>query len=189
MAPFCPPSITQIICRSTPLNVQCRNEFGYLPLHLAIISEQCSSSKPFRQYYQCHSSLAHNRSDIIRIILEAYPDAAKKAMPGGDGRTPLCAAITSGLEWHLGDVNGTNEDNEKYRGPLWNIWKYSPESHCSRDIVTGLYPFMLAASNSCKLFHSNVDQKYEISMQQHSTDTIYSLLRLHPQLIQECIMG
>eukprot|EP00957_Ditylum_brightwellii_P104764 7985165-Ditylum_brightwellii.AAC.1 len=96
MAPFCPPSIAQIICRSTPLNVQCCNEFGYLPLHLAIISEQCSSSKPFQQYYQCHSSLAHNWLDIIRIILEAYPDAAKKAIPGGDGRTRFVQPLPQG---------------------------------------------------------------------------------------------
>ena len=99
---------------------------------------------------------------MIDRLLHIYPEAARRVLPGKRPRTPFCKAIASGLEWHI----NTRE------GPLLRLWRCVPEALHSRDMETGLYPFLLAATVKT---HSD-----DVS----DLNNVYNMLRLYPQAIQ-----
>jgi hypothetical protein len=97
------------------------------------------------------------------------------------------------------------------QGPIQLLWKHNhPQILSTRDVVTGLYPFCLAALRihdlkesdddkymGEKMIHGNSTKKRKPKkrtgprtasiLSLYQLDTIYALLRLHPQLIQEGI--
>ena len=123
----------------------------------------------------------------MQMLLEQYPGAARVAVPSSLihhestsshqhhhhyhqqphrlWRTPLCQAISSGLWWnsiHKHYPDGTD-------GPLKRLWKYAPEALESRDVITGLYPFMLAAVSS-HVYESRLLPKCEDELIDFSED-------------------
>jgi hypothetical protein len=109
---------------------------------------------------------------------------------------------------------GQNHQLQKQRqqGPIQLLWKHDhPQILSTRDVVTGLYPFCLAALpihnqteldddnmyKGEKVIHGNSTEKRKRKkrtgprtasiLSAYQLDTIYALLRLHPQLIQEAI--
>eukprot|EP00539_Tryblionella_compressa_P014583 CAMPEP_0178832524 /NCGR_PEP_ID=MMETSP0746-20121128/10036_1 /TAXON_ID=913974 /ORGANISM="Nitzschia punctata, Strain CCMP561" /LENGTH=179 /DNA_ID=CAMNT_0020494831 /DNA_START=24 /DNA_END=563 /DNA_ORIENTATION=+ len=134
------------------------------------------------------------RTVFIKTLLDCHPASASVKFV--NGRSVLCEAISSGLHWHVafcdnqaaGAIIYTAEgatasvDQDSTTGPLQYIWKSHPEAMCQKDSQTGLYPFMLAASMT-----SNHSSKREMEHDIEQLDTIYGMLRVHPQLLSQVL--
>ena len=111
--------------------------------------------------------LQRNRTRIVDALLRWPPGAA--AMPFPDGRSPLVHAVARGGSWHTSDFrNGNNA------GLLQLLWTRSPERSVEVDPVSGLYPFMLAATVPVGRHSRNALEVVE---------NVYNLLRKDPQLV------
>ena len=116
--------------------------------------------------------LQRNRTRIVDALLRWHPGAA--AMPFPDGRSPLVHAVARGGSWHTSDSrNGNNA------GLLQLLWTRSPERSLEVDPVSGLYPFMLAATVHVGRQSRNA---HEV------VDNVYNLLRKDPQLVSCAIL-
>jgi hypothetical protein len=146
-------------------------------------------------------------SIVISCLLEAYPTAAKIGVSGGETRkgkgswrNPLCHAIESGFSWHIMSISNANSSSkstfryadspEAHVGPLQHLWKYAPEALGARDMISGLYPFMLAATvaerNDAKDVtpsNWNCPKGIEGTILIMQINTIYGLLRSNPQVM------
>lgn len=99
-------------------------------------------------------------------------------------RTPLCHAIASGLWWSSAcESIEKTEGVDDASGPLCSIWKCAPEALESRDLITGLYPFMVAATVTYNknLVESGTCVESKLSTLQMGN--IYGLLRTNPQVM------
>jgi len=112
--------------------------------------------------------LESNRVQIIKKMLQWHPRAATAPFP--NGRTPLVQAIAHGGSWHGSDPANDN------LGLLRLLWGYAPEQSLDIDPITGLYPFMLAAT-------IRYERNKRNEMEKAQTDTVYNLLRKDPQLV------
>ena len=195
-------------------------DFTLLPLHLALTSATASESCTM------HPQLAYQRQCMIERLLETNPSAARHALPTTK-RTPFCEAILSGLQWHnsksveqlreksttqsstkkQGEAADENDKVNAITGPLKSLWNHAPEMIHTIDPVTGLYPFMLAASveynknnaatdNETSTNEDDFDEEEEDEDETENNeddegdghdaqvvDTVYNLLRLYPQVI------
>jgi hypothetical protein len=117
--------------------------------------------------------LVERRNYFIQKLVEMYPLAVRRRLPGSD-RSTFCQAILSGLHWH----NPSGKE-----GTLQILWNVAPELAIEKDSVTQLYPFLLAASTRI------LDDSEREDTLQHvwQLDTIYTLMRLYPQLLQETV--
>ena len=125
----------------------------------------------------------------VQALLEAYPAAAAMAVPTkwNTKRSPFLQAIAAGCFWHSTSMaalkcttTGTN------KGPLHYLWQAHPEDLSRVDPVTGLYPVLLAANHYLGT-DPITNETSQLELQQHilKVDTIYNLLRLHPQILEE----
>lgn len=167
VAESCPPVLTALICRSYPHMISFSDRKGILPLHLAVTADKVRN-----QSMVC-PVLVERRNYFIQTLVEMYPLAVRERLPGSR-RSSFCQAIASGLHWHA----PSGKD-----GALQILWKVAPELAIEKDSVTQQYPFLLAAS-SLLLGKSEREGVAEDVWQ---LSTIYSLMRLYPQLLRETI--
>lgn len=159
IADACPIVLSQLVTRSFPHMSATTSRRGVLPLHLALSADPSDSMHPKR---------VSRRNAMIKLLLQCYPTAAREEVPETN-RSPLCTAIASGLHWN------TRENDEE--GPIQSLWKCAPESIHAIDALTGLYPFLLAASVDTGHVEDDALQ----------VDTIFCILTAYPQLVQELI--
>jgi hypothetical protein len=112
--------------------------------------------------YECNHCHERNRICMIELLLTWYPNAARENYPSG-GQTPLCRALSRGDHWHT---------PHSERGVIQMLCDSAPDKLEEIDSETGLYPFMLAAT-----IHGECSSETDV------VDTIYQLLRHHPQPI------
>jgi len=137
-----------------------------------------------------HPKLEHNRTNIIRKILQWHPGAVKTPFP--NGRTPMVQAIAYGGTWHSMGYYQTTircgwEKNDKTNnvGLVQLLWDCAPEQTSEIDPVSGLYPFMLAATVQQNHGGGVVDDREDCDR----LDTIFCLLRNDPQLVAGALLG
>jgi hypothetical protein len=163
-----PTKLTDMILRVQKSMIHKPAPNGTLPLHLAVTCDTI-----LRQI-QCHPQHVFQRAYFIEKILELDPSAALVPVPG-NGRTPLCQAIASGLDWHMDGIL------VPLPGPVQQLWNANPDALYTRDPVTGLYPCLLAAvCADDEDPEEQIDDLYQL-------DTVYQLLRLYPQVFQEML--
>ena len=119
-----------------------------------------------------NTNLEQNRVLIVSKLLKWHPTVASTPFPN-NGRSPLVQAIAHGGRWH-----GNYEGND-YLGLLQLLWTHAPEESLKQDGITGLYPFMLAATVQSK------DDTNDIEI----VDNVFNLLRKDPQLISGSLNG
>ena len=159
LAESCPMALTDAIMDRHQDSITVRDDHcRMLPLHIAI----CTPS------LHRHEILKANRAHMIQRLLELYPIAARVSLPGMRPRSPFCTAIASGLEWHVAGSSSS--------GPLLKLWQCAPEAITSRDMETGLYPFLLAATVETRL-ENDVDK----------VNTIFNILKQYPQAVQDML--
>ena len=107
------------------------------------------------------------RARIVKTLLKWHPRAAAIHFP--NGRSPLVHAIANGGSWHTADFHYGN------MGLLQLLWTHAPEQSLETDPITGLYPFMLAATVS--------DGRIE------AVDNVYNLLRKDPQIVSCALLA
>jgi hypothetical protein len=159
VAESCPTALTSLICRCYPAMTTFANRKGILPLHLAV-QRQSIQERTTDQVLP----LAKRNTMWIQTLVDIYPAAVRQPFP--NGRSVVCQAIASGLQWHVGGQ----------MGPIQYLWKQDPEVLSRKDTTTGLYPFLLAAT---------VPAESDCSIAQ--LDTIFGLLRLYPQLLADVV--
>lgn len=138
-----------------------------------------------------------NQATVIHFILKISPEFSRELIdcspPNNDGReksidrfwqTPLCCAVSNGLWWD------TSCKDKIIRGPIASLCESAPEIVQQKDVKTGLYPFMLAASivdtgvlkeeGACIQHGQSKSDKNTFGNRRLST--IYGLLRMSPQL-------
>jgi len=169
VAESCPPMLTNLICRCNPHMVSFVDRKGVLPLHLAVTIDFVRN-----QGSGC-PVLVERRKSFIQKLVEMYPDAVRIPLPGSR-RTCLCQAVASGLHWH--DLAGKE-------GALQILWKSAPEMLVQKESVTQQYPFLLAAS----VLPLGLLKRESIAEAAWQLDTVYNLLRRHPQLLHESLQG
>jgi hypothetical protein len=152
-----------------------RDEMNRLPLHNAIDAVSVSS-RPFNNLIQRNDSKdttppmrfynhERNRMSMIENLLHWYPNAARVHFTDS-GRSPLCQALAHGDHWHI-----TKDKTTYCAGVIKILCEQAPDKLEERDVVTGLYPFMLAATDSNGT---------------GVVETVYELLKRCPQPIIDC---
>jgi len=175
-----------------------------VPLHLAIDRSFAGMYAPLPQtdmskYYRRMTILVASQNIVVQCLLTMFPAAAKMLMKLGDNdenanargteqrRTPLCHAISKGLWWNGGEMcpNG----NGGPIGPIQALIKAAPEAVETRDTVSALYPFMLAATimkrtkdeDEVKAANASDESRQEL----YQLSTVYGLLRTCPQVLDQ----
>ncbi|KAL7470010.1 hypothetical protein ACHAXS_010259 [Conticribra weissflogii] len=153
----------------------------------ALVTGTTSISKQSTKYYW-NAAMEKNRFDIAKKLLQWYPNAAVTSFPT-TGRSPLCQAIANGSHWHkLGILlhrpfhNKAMEEDEAVMGLVQMLWKYGPEMTSKKDPITGLFPFMLAATTAPTTSEYGLDYPI-VSHDCMVVDTTFNLLRKDPQLV------
>ena len=115
-----------------------------IPIATMIVAAETVCPRDHAMFYN-NPKLEKNRVQIITKILRWHPQAA--TAPFFNGRTPLIQAIAHGGTWHqMGYHNGVSDSDNDDLGVLQLLWGYAPEQTLEIDPVSGLYPFMLAAT-------------------------------------------
>ena len=173
---FLPLRLTDLLLQQDSTVLTATNRMATLsPLHLAVLTDASRLGARISR----HRKHVVQRKHFIEALLKVDPSAARKQFPGSSQRTPFCQAVASGLPWHITPEKMRDKGNEK--GPLQSLLKSAPEAMYGRDKVTGLPPTLLAATVAFKQDPISVTEPSDAS----HLDTVYSLLRLHPQVIQE----
>jgi hypothetical protein len=182
IAESCPADFIDLILRTNAHMVSFPSRRGVLPLHLAVSTTD--SNKESYELQQQH------RSYVVAKLCEMYPLAVSQVCPFS-GRTPFCQAIASGLAWNDGSSSDIGVDSCSFfppdndddsntphdvTGPLQTLLQHQPDALYARDLVSHLPPFLLAASIT------HTDDRLE-------TDTIYGLLRAHPQVLSHMLLA
>ena len=117
--------------------------------------------------------LERNRARIVAKLLRWHPGAA--SIPFPSGRSPFVQAVAHGATWSPAGSpsrDGPNGDDRGSTGSLLRLlWRHAPGSLAETDPVTGLSPFMLAAT-----VVGHADKR-------DAVDATYGLLRNEPELI------
>lgn len=172
-----PPILSRLFCRIRwhTYDASIREERSIaLPLHRAIYHNPDVVAK-------WRKVMFYNNAYFVRQILSVDPRAAALMVQVNDessGSTfrrqnALCTAIAYGLGWWGSDETESNI----IPGVIQTIWEATPDALVRQDEITGLYPFMLAASRP--LYSTDCDRT--------TVESTYSLLRLSPQLIHICV--
>ena len=148
----CPTRILERALRNFPHQVFRRDSWDQLPLHIAVGPTSWNASTR-RQYRP-------REHEFIKLLLDAYPEAAREPNHRDDHRYPLHSAVSNRHTWD---------------GGVECLFRAAPEVVMVLDPVTKLYPFQLAA---VPIRDSNVD-----------LNTVYMLLRSHPDVLtlMECV--
>ena len=141
-----------------------------IPIATMIVAAETVCPRDHAMFYN-NPKLEKNRVQIITKILRWHPQAA--TAPFFNGRTPLTQAIAHGGTWHqMGYHNGVSDFNNGNFGVLQLLWGYAPEQTLEIDPVSGLYPFMLAATILASQRNRN-----ELERDHDVVDTVFCLLR------------
>jgi hypothetical protein len=202
IAETCPEVLSSLIGRLFPSMASVVDRYGLLPLHYLVT---VSTNKNCQTTTVTNFIFDQRRTMWIKLLLGLYPDAA--SMKLNNRRSVLCQAIASGLHWHIierrhtatrqqqqsstmpMESSNSSQYEESMIGPVQFIWRACPELLCQKDVYTGLYPFMLAAwssKNSTDVLEVEDGEVNDLERQQ--VDTIYGLIRSHPQLLSELLM-
>ena len=202
IAQTCPEILSLLIGRFFPKMASVVDRQGLLPIHYLVFPKNTQQHHSQQKMVTATSFEQQQRrtTSLIRILLELYPNAA--TMKLNNGRSVLCQAIASGLHWNIGRQHTqhqstatvvdawSDDDGESMVGPVQLIWRAYPLDLWCRDVHAGLYPFMLAASSTKTMsatataaFKGNEGGDVDADRQQ--LDTIYGLIRAHPQLLSE----
>ena len=165
-SPGIPPILCELVCRIKWRNRRNEDEKCSLAraLDMAISQEGSFISRWTAEHF-------YNNAHYVRQLLKHHPNAARLL----DERTKLkrsslCIAIASGLHWTNHDQSNSNT----VPGVVQSIWEATPDALvCKDDESGGLYPFMLAACSG------RGDERAGV-------ETVYSLLRLSPEIIEMC---
>lgn len=129
-------------------------------LDMAISKERHATTRWTEEHF-------YNNAHYVRQLLQLHPNAVTKLEEKTKSeRSALCIAISSGFHW----TNSDESNNNTVPGVVQSIWAIKPDALLC--CAGGLYPFMLGACSA------NDDE--------NGVETIYSLLRLSPQLIDTC---
>ena len=169
-----PPILSKLFCRIKWHDVHRRKSLKVLPLAHAIHHRTDAVAR-------WRKSMLFNNAYFVRQLLRTDPNAALLTVERIHdelygkcrGRNALCTAIASGLTWTASDET----DSATIPGVVQSIWEVTPDALVSRDELSSLYPFMLAARSRPR------DVNY---WDLTTIETTYSLLRLCPELIQAC---
>lgn len=120
------------------LALSCYIPSDVVPLILQRSPEQASEQDAFGRLplAVAVSSPCLTKKNILATLIDANPKAA--STPDANGRLPLAQAIESGFEWSEG---------------IDLLVKAYPEALFARDTGTGLFPFMLSASEPILVRH------------------------------------
>ena len=158
-SPAIPPILSELIYRIKWTSRRNEDE-GYClanALEMAISKERDATIEWTAEHF-------YNNAHYVRQLLKSHPNAARLLEEKTKSeRSALCIAILSGFHWTNSDESNSNT----VPGVVQSIWEIKPDALLCR--AEGLYPFMLAACSA------NDGEK--------GVETIYSLLRLSPQLI------
>jgi len=117
--------------------------------------------------------LERNRARIVAKLLRWHPSAASVPFP--DGRSPFVQAVALGATWSPARTpsrDGPGGGDRESTGSLLRLlWRHAPGSLVETDPVTGLSPFMLAAT-----VVGHADDR-------DAVDAAYGLLLNEPELI------
>ena len=118
--------------------------------------------------------LERNRARIVAKLLRWHPGAASVPFP--NGRSPFVQAVANGATWSPAgtpsrDGSSDERDRESTGSLLRLLWRHAPGSLAETDPITGLSPFMLAAT-----VVGHADDR-------NAVDATYGLLRNEPELI------
>jgi hypothetical protein len=154
---------------------------GKLPFHRALEGGGVGVVIPSSiRIEEASPKLERNRLHIVQKLLRWYPLAASTALP--NGRSPLVHAIAHGGAWHgIGDstTTTTTTANDAHLGLLQLLWRNFPEQSLDIDPVSGLYPFMLAAT----IVLPAEGLSSRLGRDRIVLENVYNLLRKDPQLI------
>lgn len=160
-SPAIPPILSELICRIKWTSSGWKDEDEGCCLANALdvaISQERGATIGWKEEH------FYNNAHYVRQLLKFHPSAVRLLEEKAKAkRSSLCVAIASGLHWTNSDQSGSNT----VPGVVQSIWEIKPDALLCR--TGGLYPFMLVA---CSV---NDDEK--------GVETIFSLLRLSPQLI------
>jgi len=162
-----------------------RDNRNQLPLHLAMSAVEVLPSSfndliqfktnnmtsSLETYYNHDHEI--NQTLMIDDILRRYPNAAKIHFP--NGRYPLCEALARGNRWYL----ASEKTNRCMNGMIQMLCEHAPDKLQEKDSITGLYPFMFAATIPLAA-KDNRDERCIV-------ETVYELLRLDPQPVSHSI--
>ena len=132
-----------------------RNQYHRHGSELRPLSEQQNDSTAYNNIYPRYDNASFVNSKppqkltVIQILINLNPRAALIA--DSEGRLPFVRAVESEKSW-----------DEGLRSLLWA----APQALSTRDLKTGMYPFMIAAMD-----HNA------------SETTVYELIRLLPELV------
>lgn len=202
VATSCPPVVTRLVLRSYPFTRSASGHSSVCPLHLTV------SQVPTRGVAH-HASFVTRHAYCVSQLVAADPAAARRVLRKTDKlhdtrteysmeserrshRTPLLQAIASGWFWHATTTVSTNHKTNDNRGPVQAIWQQAPEGITQVDPVTGLPPILLAATSTWSITlrqraSSQTLAPQEAQEQILQLDTLFHLLRLNPQVLEECI--
>uniref|UniRef100_A0A7S2I364 Uncharacterized protein n=1 Tax=Helicotheca tamesis TaxID=374047 RepID=A0A7S2I364_9STRA len=156
--PWCPPALTRLAIRHHRHQLQVMDNNGRLPLSITAASnmssftsndymEQTEQSKDGRFSSNDRTpsdgidlDQRKNKDDNLNILTKAYPHAA--CIPDDDGRLALHMALESG--------------KPSWKESVKDLALAAPEAMQSRDAVTFLYPYQLAA------IHGNKTAAFEL---------------------------
>ena len=110
-----------------------------------------------------------NRITMLEKILTWNPNCARVNCPS-DRTSPLCKAIMCGDRWHA----RSKKPDRRFDGVIKKLFERAPDKLGERDTLSGLYPFMLAATIPMSARSAYSDETEMV-------ETVYQLLRNNPQ--------
>ena len=217
LADSCPPVVTKLIGRCFPAMVSFTNRHGLLPLHMAVtISRSQRRRRQYPQHiaYQrleyrtlwirllldlypsgfSYNIPYTNRSVFCQAVASGLPWHIPNltinvyegwaSFDNSDATTTTTSSSSSSSFEDTLEIADCLFARERREGPLAILWKQNPDILSQPDVVTGLFPFLLAATTA---FQDTTVEDFHGYHEAIVVDTIYSLLRLHPQLMGDLI--
>jgi hypothetical protein len=151
-----------------------------------------AANVPFHLMKKC--CVANNKSPSASASAAAttttatpYSDQREKVEKIIRSRSPFLQAIALGGSWwhSLTAASDCNEDHDddNNMGLVQVLWRLNPGETSKSDKVSGLYPFMLAATTATRMVCC--DNSDELTL---VIDTMYNLLRKDPELVTRALM-
>ncbi len=160
------------------------------------------------KYTSDNPRLEKNRIQMIKKLLTWYPDAvtvpfqlmkcendasvvaASDAIPHSKrkirSRSPFLQAIAFGMTWwhKMNTANCNEEDHgDDYMGIVQLLWRMNAgQTTSTKDDVSGLYPFMLAAATATTTLGDSHNDRLLV-------DTTYNLLKKDPELVTGALIA
>jgi len=153
----CPVYLAKLILLLYPEQVFKQNEDGRLPIHEAA----AATSFSMQPYSSFGNIVEQNRdeydtnSHLIHMMISIFPASAQ--IHDGQGRLPLTLALASGKIW----IREGNTDCQSFKhvnssSMIQRLFTSEPRALSTRDQLTRLYPFMIAAAMSSNILeHQN----------------------------------